>query len=50
MKVLMIQVVHRCYFFENLFASGEAGARIEFLKEHDPAPKWNDPARPPHRR
>jgi hypothetical protein len=45
MKVLMIQVVHYCHnFLTNLFASGAAGLLIEHLKEHDPEPRWNDPA------
>jgi hypothetical protein len=45
MKVLMIEVVHLCYnFLTTLFASGRADELIKFLKEHDPAPKWNDPA------
>jgi hypothetical protein len=50
MKVLMIEVVHRCYnFLTNLFASGQAGMVIEALKQRDPEPNWNDPAIPPGR-
>lgn len=45
MKVLMIQVVHYCYnFLTNLFGGGAAGLLVDYLKEHDPEPKWNDPA------
>jgi len=50
MKVLMIQVVHYCYnFLTNVFVSGSAGTLIDYLKEHDPEPKWNDPAEKPAR-
>ena len=52
MKVLMIQVVHYCYnFWTNMFVSDEmAGNVINYLKERDPEPKWNDPAKKPPRR
>lgn len=52
MKLLMIQVVHYCYnFLRNLFVNNEtAGVLIEYLKEKDPQPKWNDPAQRPRKK
>ena len=51
MKELMIQVVHYCYnFLANVFVSDDGGGMIiDYLKEHDPEPKWNDPAKKPAR-
>jgi hypothetical protein len=44
MKVLMIDVVDRCYeFLSELLDQGSAAAIIERLKLRDPLPRWNDP-------
>src|SRR5262252_4439840 len=44
MKVLMIDVVDRCYeFLSELLDRRCAAAIIERLKLRDPLPKWNDP-------
>jgi len=44
MKVLMIDVVDRCYeFLSELLSQRSAAAIIERLKLRDPLPRWNDP-------
>ena len=44
MKVLMIDVVNRCYqFLSELLDRRCAAVIIERLKLRDPLPRWNDP-------
>ena len=44
MKVLMIDVVDRCYeFLSELLDQRSAAVIIERLKLRDPLPGWNDP-------
>ena len=44
MKVLMIDVVDRCYeFLSEILDHRSAAAIIERLKLRDPLPRWNDP-------
>jgi ligand-binding SRPBCC domain-containing protein len=44
MKILMIDVVNRCYeFLSELFDMPNGQSLIASLKQRDPAPKWNDP-------
>ena len=44
MKLLMIDVVDRCYqFLSELLDRRCAAAIIERLKLRDPLPRWNDP-------
>lgn len=47
MKVLMIQVTHRCYNFLTTLIADDAEDLIHYLQHYDPAPKWDDPAEPP---
>jgi hypothetical protein len=43
MKVIMIDVVDRCYaFLSELLDQRSAAAIIELLKLRDPLPRWND--------
>jgi ligand-binding SRPBCC domain-containing protein len=47
MKALMIDVVNHSYaFLSFLFGRHSGGELIEFLKQHDPVPKWDDPEMP----
>jgi ligand-binding SRPBCC domain-containing protein len=44
MKVLMIDVVDRCYeFLSELLDQRSAAALVDRLKLRDPLPRWNDP-------
>lgn len=44
MKLLMIDVVDRCYdFLSELLEQKSAAALIARLKLRDPLPRWNDP-------
>ncbi len=44
MKVLMIDVVDRCYeFLSELLDERSAAGIIERLRLRDPLPRWNDP-------
>ena len=44
MKVLMIDVVDRCYTFLLELIDEQSGSRIiERLKLRDPLPRWNEP-------
>jgi hypothetical protein len=49
MKELMIDCVNHCYAFLSIlfFNSPRADGLIDTLKEHDPAPKWDEPEMPP---
>ena len=45
MKGLMIDVVNRAYRFIHTLFDEEAGAELLFvLAQHDPLPRWNEPA------
>jgi hypothetical protein len=45
MRVLMIEVVDRCYgFLEAVLSSPEAGTLVAELKKHDPCPQWKEPS------
>lgn len=49
MKVLMIEVTHRCYNLLSNLIGANVEELIDYLQQYDPEPDWNDPAEIPQR-